>query len=329
MQRRQFLQTALAASAATMSLPRFSLADHHEGHAPFKISLAEWSLHRTLRDKSTGLTNLDFPRITKEEFGIDAIEYVNQFFADKAKDENYLAELNKRCSDQGVKSLLIMVDREGKLGDPDAAARTEAIEKHYKWVDAAKTLGCHSIRVNAGSAGEYDEQQKLASDGLRRLSEYAKPLGMNVIVENHGGLSSNGAWLAGTIKQVGMDNCGTLPDFGNFKVSNDEMYDRYKGVSELMPFAKAVSAKTHDFDDEGNETHTDYYKMMDIVLKHGYHGYVGIEYEGGKPAKGKKGEAAPAKMTAQEIEYAGIKKSKALLEKVAASIASKTMKKAG
>ncbi len=329
MQRRQFLQAALTASAAAMASPRFSFADHHKGHAPFKISLAEWSLHRTLRDKSTGLTNLDFPRISKEEFGIDAIEYVNQFFAEKAKDESYLAELNKRCSDQGVKSLLIMVDREGKLGDPDAAARTQAVENHFKWVDAAKTLGCHSIRVNAGSRGGYEEQQKLASDGLRRLSEYAKPLGMNVIVENHGGLSSNGAWLAGTIKQVGMDNCGTLPDFGNFKISDSEMYDRYKGVNELMPFAKAVSAKTHDFDDEGNDTQTDYYKMMDIVLKHGYHGYVGIEYEGGRRAKEKGTKAAPAKLSSQEIEYAGIKKSKALLEKVAAAVASRAMKKAG
>ncbi|QDT09408.1 sugar phosphate isomerase/epimerase family protein [Planctomycetes bacterium K23_9] len=312
MQRRQFLQAALAATSAAALAPQMSFADHHEGHAPFKISLAEWSLHKTLRDKSKNLTNLDFPRVTKEEFGIDAVEYVNQFFADKAKDAKYLAELNQRCDDAGVKSLLIMVDREGRLGDPDDAARTKAVENHYQWVDAAKTLGCHSIRVNAGSKGEYKEQQKLAADGLRRVSEYAKPMGLNVIVENHGGLSSNGAWLAGTIKQVGLDNCGTLPDFGNFKVSNDEMYDRYKGVEELMPYAKAVSAKAHDFDDEGNETATDYFKMMDIVLKHGYHGYVGIEYEG--------------KVLG---EYEGIKKTKALLEKVAAAVSAKSLKKAG
>lgn len=312
MQRRQFLQAALAATAATSLTSRLALADHHGDHAPFKISLAEWSLHRTLRDKSKNLTNLDFPKLTKEEFGIDAVEYVNQFFMDKAQDEKYLAELNQRCSDAGVKSLLIMVDREGKLGDPNEAARTKAVENHYKWVDAAKTLGCHSIRVNAGSSGEYKEQQKLAADGLRRVSEYAKPMGLNVIVENHGGLSSNGAWLAGTIEQVGMDNCGTLPDFGNFKVSKDEMYDRYKGVAELMPHAKAVSAKAHAFDDEGNETQTDFYKMMDIVLQHGYHGYVGIEFEGGGTS-----------------EYEGIKKTKALLEKVAASVAAKSLKKAG
>ena len=309
--RRQFLQTAAAVSATAL-LTRETFADHHKSDAPFKISLAEWSLHRALRDPKKNLTNLDFPRIAKKEFGIDAVEYVNQFFKDKAKDEKYLSELKQRCEDLDVKSLLIMCDGEGRLGDPNKDARTTAVENHYKWVDAAKFLGCHSIRVNAGSSGSYEEQQKLAADGLSRLSEYAKPHGLNVIVENHGGLSSNGAWLAGVIKQVGMDNCGTLPDFGNFRVSRDEEYDRYKGVDELMPFAKAVSAKTHDFDDNGNETHTDYQRMMEIVVnKHGYHGYVGIEYEGGKIG-----------------EMQGIQKSKELLERVAQKL-SKPAKKAG
>ncbi len=299
--RRQFLQVAGAAAfASTIAVDR-AVADHH--NAPYKISLAEWSLHRTLRDPSKNLTNLDFPRVAKKEFGIDAIEYVNQFFKDKAKDKKYLGELKQRCEDQGVKSLLIMVDGEGKLGDPDDQKRTQAVENHYQWVEAAKFLGCHSVRVNAGSAGSYQEQQKLAADGLRRLSEFAKPHGLNVIVENHGGLSSNGKWLASVIKDVGLDNCGTLPDFGNFRISGDEEYDRYKGVDELMPFAKAVSAKSHDFDDAGNEIHTDYEKMMGIVLKHGYHGYVGIEYEGGKIG-----------------EVQGIQKTKELLERVAAKL---------
>ena len=313
--RRQFLQTAAASVAATALIPRDSSADHHlSGDAPFKISLAEWSLHKTLRDDSKKMTNLDFPRVTKREFGIDAVEYVNQFFKDKAKDQKYLADLKQRCSDEGVKSLLIMVDGEGQLGAPDDQARKTAVENHYQWVDAAKFLGCHSIRVNAGSKGSYEEQQKLAADGLSRLSEYAKPHGLNVIVENHGGLSSNGAWLAGVIKRVDMDNCGTLPDFGNFFIKRGpepEEYDRYKGVDELMPYAKAVSAKTHDFDESGNEIHTDYDRMMGIVLKHGYHGYVGIEYEGGKIS-----------------EMEGIQKSKELLERVAKKYA-KSSKKAG
>ena len=175
-----------------------------------------------------------------------------------------------------------MCDNEGNLGDPDKKSRYKAVENHYKWVNAAKTLGCHSIRVNARSEGSYDEQIKLASDGLRILSEFADNIGINILVENHGGLSSNGAWLAGVMKIVDLPNCGTLPDFGNFNTGGGKMYDRYTGVTELMPFAKAVSAKSHDFDGEGNETHTDYRRMMKIVLNAGYRGYVGIEYEGGK-----------------------------------------------
>ena len=263
----------------------------------FEISLAQWSLHKTLFGGK--LDNLDFAATTRKEFGIDGVEYVNQFFKDKAKDKSYLAEMKKRAADAGVKSLLIMIDGEGNLGDPNSAKRREAVEKHFKWVEAAVTLGCHSIRVNARSSGSYEDQQKLAAEGLRSLSEFAAKHGQNVIVENHGGLSSNGTWLAGVMKMVDLPNCGTLPDFGNFRIQGDEWYDRYKGVEELMPFAKAVSAKSHDFDDAGNETKTDYAKMMKIVLKHGYSGYVGIEYEGGKLD-----------------EYAGVRATKALLERV-------------
>lgn len=281
--RRQFLQSMAATGAALTFGPHLLAADTDK-KAPFKISLAQWSLHRTIR--SGKLDNLDFAKTAKEECGIEAIEYVNQFFKDKAKDEKYLAEMNKRAADNGVKQLLIMVDGEGALGDPDEAKRKKAVENHYKWAEAAKTLGGHSIRVNAQSGGSYEEQIKLAADGLSQLSEFAKGLGLNVIVENHGGLSSNGEWLSSVMKTVDMDNCGTLPDFGNFRVSKDEMYDRYKGVDELMPFAKAVSAKSHAFNEEGMETNTDYFKMMDIVVnKHGYHGYVGVEWEGGNPGE--------------------------------------------
>ena len=292
--RREFL--AASAAAALAATATRSLAAPAPA-AKFEISLAEWSLHRTIF--AGKLNNLDFAATAKQEFGITAIEYVNQFFKDKAKDAAYLAELNKRAADLGVQQLLIMIDGEGNLGDPDESKRRQAVENHYKWVEAAKTLGCHSIRVNAGSAGTYDEQLQRAADGLRRLSEFAATHKLNVIVENHGGLSSNGAWLAGVMKAVNLPNCGTLPDFGNFRVGGDQWYDRYKGVEELMPFAKAVSAKSHEFDKDGNETKTDYLRMMKIVLAAGYSGYVGIEYEGGGLE-----------------EYAGIRATKALLEKV-------------
>ncbi len=244
----------------------------------FRISLAEWSLNRTLFGNK--MTNLDFPVMARKDFGIDVVEYVNQFFMDKAEDKTYLADLKQRCSDNGVKSGLIMCDREGALGDADAAARTKAVENHYKWVTAAAFLGCHSIRVNAQSSGAFGAQLDYAIDGLRRLSEFGAQHGINVIVENHGGNSSHGKWLASVIEQVGLPNCGTLPDFGNFNIAQGKPYDRYLGVTELLPFAKGVSAKSYAFDDKGNETTIDYLRMMRIVRDAGYRGYVGVEFEG-------------------------------------------------
>lgn len=280
--RRTFLKTT-AAAGAVLGLGTIPVLAANEAKPLFKISLAQWSLHRTLREGK--LDNLDFPAFTKKEFGIDAVEYVNQFFKDKAKDTAYLKDLKKRAADAGVTNVLIMIDGEGELGAPDEAKRKAAVENHYKWVEAAKFLGCHSIRVNAQSAGSYDEQMKLAADGLNRLCEFGDKHDINVIVENHGGLSSNGAWLAGVMKMVDNKRCGTLPDFGNFQTSPGEWYDRYKGVAELMPYAKGVSAKSHEFDADGNEVRTDYVKMVKIVLDAGYHGFIGIEWEGSEPGE--------------------------------------------
>ena len=275
--RRTFTKQVLGGGFATM-VSAASSVDASQGYHPFDISLAQWSLHRALR--SGKLDNRDFAKYTKTKFGILAIEYVNQFFKDKAQDASYIGDLKKRADDLGVKTLLIMCDGEGQLGDPDLNKRRQAVENHYQWVVAAKTLGCHSIRVNAASRGSYQDQVFRAADGLRALTEFSDPYEINVIVENHGGLSSNGAWLAEVMQQVDMPRCGTLPDFGNFRIADGEMYDRYKGVIELMPYAKAVSAKSHDFDKQGNDTQTDYLRMMKIVLGAGYKGYVGIEYEG-------------------------------------------------
>ncbi len=287
--RRNFLQTTVGAVALTP----FSRVLAAAQPAPlFKISLAQWSLHRTLRAKE--IDHLDFARVAKRDFGIEAIEYVNSFFKDKARDAAYLAEMNKRAADEGVTQYLIMCDGEGRLGDPDAALRATAVENHRKWLEAAKVLGCVTIRVNAASEGPFEEQQKLAADGLRKLTELAAPMNLNVVVENHGGLSSDGKWLSGVMKMVNHPRCGTLPDFGNFYE-----YDRYQGVADLMPFAKAVSAKSHDFDDQGNESQKDYRRLMKTVLDAGYRSWVGIEYEG-------------AKLPERE----GIAKTKVLLERI-------------
>jgi sugar phosphate isomerase/epimerase len=293
--RREFMQDSARLAAGSVlagSLLSAPLLAADEKKPLYKISLTEYSLHRMIDKKE--LDNMDFAEFTKRVFKIDAVEYWNRPFFTKASDASYIKQMKKNADDAGVSATAILVDGEGNLGDPDENLRKSAVDRHKKWVEAAKALGCHSIRVNAASKGTYEEQLKLAADGLRMLSEFAKPLKMNIIVENHGGLSSNGKWLSGVMKTVDMDNCGTLPDFGNF-----HEYDRYLGTKELMPWAKLVSAKSHEFDKEGNETKTDYRKMMKIVIDAGYHDYVGIEFEGG---------GIP------EIE--GVHKTKALLEKV-------------
>jgi len=270
--RRGFLATSAGLTLAA-ALPL--RADDKPKKPLFLLSLAQWSLHRAFFAKK--LDPLDFAVLAKKDYDIDAVEYVNQFYKGKAKDKEYAAQLKKRAEDNGVKSVLIMCDGEGALGDADEKKRQQAVENHYKWVELAKYLGCHSIRVNAQSRGSYDEQMDRAADGLRKLTEFGAKHEINVIVENHGGLSSNGEWLTGVMRKVNHPRCGTLPDFGNFY-----QFDRYKGVELMMKYAKGVSAKSHDFDDKGNETHTDYGRMMKIVLDAGYHGRVGIEYEGNK-----------------------------------------------
>jgi sugar phosphate isomerase/epimerase len=242
------------------------------------------------------VTNLDFPRIAKKTYGLDAVEYVSTFFKGKGEDQAYLTALKDSCTKYGVKSLLIMVDGEGSLADTSLAMRTKAVENHYKWVKAAKFLGCHSIRVNAAGRGTMGQMQAAAIDGLGKLADYASGYGINVIVENHGGNSSIAKWLVEIMKTINKPNCGVLPDLGNFYE-----YDRYKGVTEMMPFAKGVSGKTYDFDAEGNETKVDYVKMMKIISDSKYTGYIDVEYEGN---------------TLSEDE--GIKASIALVKKVTA-----------
>ncbi len=316
--RRNFVR-ALGLSSVALHSGSDLLAQVERTQPLFTISLAQWSLHRTIFGSSQDdrqsfnallrtepdrvlqgtLSPLDFAMTARQEFGIDAIEYVNVFFFGHARDATYLRELQQRSNDAGVKNLLIMCDSEGRLGDPSATERTKAIENHRKWVEAAAFLGCHSIRVNAGSAGSWSEQAKLAADGLTTLADYADTHDIDVIVENHGGLSSNGQWLRSVMEIGNHPRLGTLPDFGNFNLGDGELYDNYQGVAEMMPYAKAVSAKSHNFDSDGSETDLDYERMMRIVLDAGYRGWVGIEYEG-----------------VQVEELTGIRATKSLLERV-------------
>jgi sugar phosphate isomerase/epimerase len=271
---------------------------------PFKISLGQWSLHKELLAKR--LDPRDFAKAANG-LGIDAIEYVSQFYAGKASDSAYLAELKRRAAGEGVWSALLVIDTEGELGAPDAKARKRVVDRHKKWVEAAAFLGCHAVRVNTASQGSEDDQANWVSDGLRRLCEFSDTCGVDVLVENRGGLSSKASWLAEVLQAVGHPRIGSRPDFGSFDLGRGEAYDRYKGVRELMPFARAVSAKTYDFDERGNETSINFPLMLQIVSDAGYHGYVAIEYDGQRLS-----------------EHAGIERTKALLERVRTQIASRS-----
>ncbi len=243
----------------------------------FKISLAEWSLHR--RIQSGKMTNIDFPRVSREEFGIGAIVYVSILFdrKDAVSDKVYLQKLKTECEKYNVKSNLIMDDGEGNLGDTCIEKRNIAVQNHRKWINAAQFLGCHSIRVNAAGDGTKEEVQKAVVVGLQQLCDYANKLKINILVENHWGYSSNPDWLVEVAKSVNRKNFGLLPDFGNFDKAN-----RFPAVEKMMPYAKAVSAKSYDFDEQGNETKIDYPKMLNIIQNSGYKAFIGVEFEGNR-----------------------------------------------
>ena len=287
MLRRNFIKKTLLTLPALTAMPSISFAE-----IPLKIGLAQWSLHRALKSKK--LDNLDFAKTAKEKFDINVVEYVNVFFSDKAKNKDYLNEMKVRSIDVGVKNSLIMVDGEGSLGDSSEKKRIKAIDNHKKWVEAANYIGCNHIRVNAAGNGTEAEVSKYASNSLQKLGDFSKDFAINVIVENHGGYSSDAQWLVNVIENTKRENVGTLPDFGNFCVKSRPNklsswgglsgcaveYDKYKGVREMLPYAKSVSAKSINFNDQGNSIEIDFYKMMKIVKESGYSDFVSIEYEG-------------------------------------------------
>ena len=284
MDRRKFITRSLTAGAGLAFVnPAFgSFTSAQSATQSLEISLAQWSLHRKLF--AGDMDHLDFARMS-QGFGCVGLEYVNAFFKDKATDVSYLKEMNSRAEDHQQKNILIMIDGEGGLAEKNAKKRLVNIENHYKWVEAAQVLGCHSIRVNLSGGEDRLDAQKAGIDSLNRLAEFAKSYDVSVLVENHGGFSSDGNWLSNVMQNVSRENIGTLPDFGNFCIERKEQecisaYDRYQGMSELMPFAKALSAKSHAFDEQGNETQSDFFRMIEIAKKSQYSGYVGIEFEG-------------------------------------------------
>ncbi|WP_194765696.1 sugar phosphate isomerase/epimerase family protein [Tamlana sp. I1] len=296
MKRRNFISKSVGAATALTLLGLSACKDksntksdsqniNHSKTNPlfFKLSLAQWSLHRALFNKE--MQHLDFAAKARQ-FNFEGLEYVNAFFHDKANDKAFLSEMNSRANSEGLQNVLIMIDGEGALADQDNAKRLQAIENHYKWVEAAHYLGCHAIRVNLAGGVHADEAAKASLDSLSKLSDFAAGSNINILVENHGGFSSNGAWMDQVFSKVKNKNCGTLPDFGNFCIEKDnnghciEAYDKFQGIKDLLPYAKAISAKSYDFNDEGDETQIDYYKTIKLIKDSGYNGFIGVEYEG-------------------------------------------------
>lgn len=308
--RRNFIKNTILGAGAIMIAPSLDLKTIQK--SGLEISLAEWSLHRAL--EAGKIDHLAFPSIARKDYNISVVEYVNGFFGgskmdfkEAGKNNNYLNELLKRSKDAGVINHLIMVDDEGPLALPDDKLRIASVDDHKKWIEAAKLLGCLTVRVNLHGDGTSEAKKTASIDSLGRLGEFAKTMNINVVVENHGNESSNGAWIADIMKQVNRTNVGTLPDFGNFCLSDPwgttqgeckENYDRYQGVTEMLPFAKGVSAKTYDFDSNGEQPKMDYKRLIDIVRVSGFKGYIGVEYEGNT-----------------QPEEEGIRKTKLLIEK--------------
>jgi len=284
MKRRTFIRNSAIGATALATTPFFANCSQEKA---LKISLAQWSLHRSFWDGA--LDPVNFASIARETYGIDAVEYVNGLYPDKGNDESFWNNMEIRSSDAGVKNLVMMVDDEGDLGAANEMERLQSVENHYKWVHAAKLLGCPTMRVNAFGDADREIFRIAIMDGMSRLADYAAKSGINIVIENHGLFSSDAALIAGIIKEVNRPNFGAFPDFGNWCLSAkwgttqgecDKVYDRYKGVAELLPFAKAVSAKSYNFNEEGEDTKIDYYRMMKIVKESDYNGYIGIEYEG-------------------------------------------------
>ena len=312
---RSFISLIILALIFSCQNPKKSIPD---AEPFFKMSLAQWSFNKSFR--SGGVSPYEFARLASE-LGFEGLEYVNQLYPDVMDSEDKSAAIaafveknNVLAAQYKLQNVLIMIDSEGDLASSDENTRSEAIANHKLWIDAANQMGCSAVRLNL--FGESDPEKWVANSilSLTDLADYAADKNINVIVENHGRLSSNVPVLMKVINGTGKSNCGTLPDFGNFCIAEEgygslfdgsckEFYDPYKGVSEMIVKAFGVSAKSYDFDEEGNETTLDYNRLIKIVKDAGYKGFVGVEYEGSRLS-----------------EEEGIIATKTLLEKIGAKL---------
>ena len=320
MTRRKFLEHSAAAAGSLAALPTSSSAA--ESKIFFKIALGEYSFNSVYR---AGKYNpLELASLTRKKFQLGAIDYVSTFWADKAHDKTFLAELKKRASDNDITNHIILVDLPGpQLGDPHSSSRAAAVEAHRFWLGVAQVLGCRGIRVNLNGFGRSGDKQaalSFAVDGYSKLLQYGERDNLDILVQNHIGYTCDPDWLVTVMKQVNNKHAGIEADPGHFQelfllpkagggydVQNGESFDLYAGWAKLMPFTKTANAKTHNFDANGNETTIDYRHLLAIMKNAGFRGYIGIEWE-------------PAGTGTQLTSSEGINKTKALLEKDGASL---------
>ncbi len=308
--RRTFIkQSALGGLALALPIPAHmtaALPALPEMITGPRISLAQWSLHRAIEDG--GLKAVDFPMVAKKEFGISAVEYVSSFYTAERQNTSFWEALKRSTDAEGIENLLIMVDGEGELGAAKKQDRTRAVEQHRPWIEAARRLGCFAIRVNAFGKGDRIALREALIDGLGSLSEAGSESNISILVENHGLHTSDAGFITGIIQAVNSPYLGTLPDFGNWCLNKEwggtkdgtctDSYDPVKGLRQMLPFAKGVSAKSYDFGPDGEETRLPYRALLQEVRDSGFAGHIGIEYEGDRLS-----------------EAEGIRATKALIEK--------------
>ena len=245
-----------------------------------ELSLAGWSLHKLFRASERPLLLVDFPRFTKDTFGLDAVELNSPFF--ESREPRYLRMLRDAAKRAGVALLNVAVDESGDLASEIESIRLDGINNYARWIPVARDLGCSAIRANSGGRTVTDRQVAIENciESFHRLIDEGEKYGIAVLMENHGGISAEADTVVRIMTELGKthapESFGTLADFGNWP----EGADRYASLAKIMPWAKAVHAKVRDIDEQLNHPAFDHARCIAIAQEFGYDGYLGIEFEG-------------------------------------------------
>jgi L-ribulose-5-phosphate 3-epimerase len=278
--RREFLGASVAVGVASSLgvVPAKGAAGSGGPKRPTKddISLAQWALVQEIRDGKW--KNSEFPRIAREDFDINGIEFVSTLF--ELPTFSYLNRLRRNAEKYKVTMVLIMVDDEGETCDPSRETRIQIAINHRKWVDIAKYLGCHSIRTNCRGPRNAPKEQALewAADTYNRLLEYAAPAGIGIVIENHGGLSNDSDWMISLFKKVDNPFFGSYPDW---REPGTE-FDNYGYLQKMLPYARGTSYRNQPTEEQTA-------RLIKLCHDSGYVGWYGIESSGREQIKlGKK-----------------------------------------